>query len=343
MLSPSRRFDLDDVGAHVGHDLRAVRAHHHRGQVDDADPRAAVRRLSHGRLPGCSHREAVPDVVGVPVGNGREHHAAASGRGSRRGARRRPRSIHDGRYTPGVSAMTARAIRPAMRDEHLAGDRTRFVCQPADGRRHQFGPHRRVGRRVEPSAISGHRGGDDDVASSRRAPRPPAPRRWTARSRPPWPRRSWRRRGCRTARRSTTSARCGRSRRRTSAGTPGAPRGRRRAGARRARPRSRRRTCPCSEPAAHVARVVHQHVDAAEVRRARCRRSPDRPRRWRPNRSLATASPPAARSRAPPSCGRASVGAVAGEAAAEVVDDDLRAAATPAAARTRGPGRARRR
>ena len=31
-------LDLDDVGTHVGHDLGAVWAHHHRGDVDDAHP-----------------------------------------------------------------------------------------------------------------------------------------------------------------------------------------------------------------------------------------------------------------------------------------------------------------
>ena len=31
------RFDLDHVGAHVGHDLRAVGAHDHGGEVDHPD------------------------------------------------------------------------------------------------------------------------------------------------------------------------------------------------------------------------------------------------------------------------------------------------------------------
>lgn len=40
------RFDFDDVGTHVGHDLRAVGPHHHRSEVDDANARE--RSAAHG-------------------------------------------------------------------------------------------------------------------------------------------------------------------------------------------------------------------------------------------------------------------------------------------------------
>ena len=113
-----RRLDFDHVGAHVGHDLGAVRSHHHGGEVDHPNPgqRACPRRASHGvrldRLTcaparscsGCARhgRRAQPEKPAAPLGF--ESHRDVR-------PHRRPSTTAGTR--PGLSAMTARATRPA--------------------------------------------------------------------------------------------------------------------------------------------------------------------------------------------------------------------------------------
>ena len=84
---------------------------------------------------------------------------------SDRGAsvRRPPRSTTTAGSTPGLSAMTARATRPASAMS-ISPDRTGFVREPTHRGRDEFRIHRRIGRGVDPLGHPRHRGRHDHVA-----------------------------------------------------------------------------------------------------------------------------------------------------------------------------------
>ena len=46
VLSPVKRFDLDDLGPEVGQHQAAGRPHHHVGEFDDADAGTAAARFA---------------------------------------------------------------------------------------------------------------------------------------------------------------------------------------------------------------------------------------------------------------------------------------------------------
>src|SRR5215218_1469396 len=110
-----------------------------------------------------SHREAVTDVIAVPVG----HH----------GKNQRLRVVTDRvdvfadvfdrprRPVHPRSFRHHRRCDPAGKcDEDLCCDRTGFVRQPCHGGRHQFRAHRRIGRGVDALGHPRHGGRHDDIA-----------------------------------------------------------------------------------------------------------------------------------------------------------------------------------
>ena len=267
-------------------------------------------------------REAVPDVVGVAVGDDREH--------QRRGVipdrvevlRRRLRWSTTGGTRPAVSATSALATRPASAISiSPVIEHDSWASQATTGAT-SSGPIGGYADVSIPSAILVTAAGHDDVARH--------PVRGTLeRGDVGQPDHAGLGDGvvrhvvvAVQARRSTTSARCGRNRRRTSPETRAARRETRRAGGRRAPRRSRRSSSPSASRGERCPRCG----SARRARRSRSaprRRSPARLRRWRPIRCWRRLLPPAARISADHLLGGSGVGAVAGEAAADVVDHDL--------------------
>src|SRR6185437_7624389 len=111
----------------------------------------------------CRPFEAVPNVVGVPIGHDRKHQwriEFPDGVDLSSDFFDRPRvTLHTRAFDDGHPGHPA-----GDGHQHLPVDRAGFVRQQAHHRSHQLGAHRRVRRNIQTLGHSRHRRGHDDVA-----------------------------------------------------------------------------------------------------------------------------------------------------------------------------------